>query len=284
MLEYKSVTLNNINIAYREQGRGRPVLFVHGFASSSHTWLSLIKLLPAGPRYIALDLKGYGNSAKPEDKKYSAQDQAGILTAFINELRLESPVLVGHSFGGIVSILTLLAHGLKKPAAGLVLINAVAYFKRVPQFVKALKPPLGNILSLARLIPRVLVRQVLEEVFYDRSKITRELIDAYAENLRSSEAKKSLVVSAAQFVSKDLKRPHKEFQQIRIPVLILSGADDRVISIEESYSLKRDIPQAELTTIPMCGHSPQEECPEETAVFVSGFLARRRPFFNFGRA
>ena len=273
-LEYKSITLNNINIAYRERGRGRPVLFVHGFASSSHTWLPLIKLLPAGPRYIALDLKGYGQSSKPEDNKYSAHDQAKILVAFINELKLEKPVLVGHSFGGIISILALLMDRIEKPAAGLVLINAVAYFKRVPQFIKALKPPLGNILALARLMPRILVRQVLEEVFYDRSKITRELIDTYSENLGSPEAKKSLVISAAQFVSKDLKRPQKKLSRIRIPVLILSGADDRVIPIEESYALKRDLPHAELQTIPMCGHSPQEECPEETAVRVSGFLEK----------
>jgi len=274
MSEYKSITIDNINIAYREQGRGRPVLFVHGFASSSHTWLPLIKLLPAGPRYIALDLKGYGRSAKPEDKKYSAYDQAKILAAFINELELDKPVLIGHSFGGIVSILSLLTDRLKKPVAGLILINPVAYFKRVPQFIKTLRPPLGNILSLTRLVPRVLVRQVLEEVFYDHSKITQELIDDYLKNLLSPEAKKSLVMSAAQFVFKDLKRPKVKFDQIHIPALILSGADDGVISIEESYSLKRDLPQAELKTIPMCGHSPQEECPEETATFVSGFLEK----------
>jgi pimeloyl-ACP methyl ester carboxylesterase len=128
------------------------------------------------------------------------------------------------------------------------------------------------------------VRHVLGEVFYDPTKITDELINAYSENLRSSEAKKSLVTSATQFAFTDRKHPHKKFDQIRIPVLILSGADDRVIPIEESYSLKRDLPQAELKTIPMCGHSPQEECPEETAAFVSKFLAKVYSFLNFGRA
>jgi pimeloyl-ACP methyl ester carboxylesterase len=273
-LEYKSITINNVNVAYREYGQGRPVLFVHGFASSSHTWLSLIKLLPAGPRYVALDLKGYGQSGKPQDKKYSAYDQARLLTAFINELKLDNPVLVGHSFGGITSLLTLLMNRVKKPASGLILINSVAYFKHVPDFIKALGLPLGSILAPAIPVPRLLVRQVLGEVFYDSSKITDELIDTYTENLRSSEAKKSLAVSASQFVSKDLKLVHKKFNQIHIPVLILSGADDRVIPVEESYALKRDIPQAELKTIPMCGHSPQEECPEETAEFISGFLQR----------
>jgi pimeloyl-ACP methyl ester carboxylesterase len=182
--------------------------------------------------------------------------------------------LVGHSFGGLVSILTLLMDQIKKPAAALVLINTIAYFKNVPDFVKAMRPPLGSLLVLALPIPRSVVRHVLGEVFYDPSKITDELISAYSESLSSSESKKSLIASASQFVVEDLKRPHKKFDQIRIPALILSGADDRVIPIEESYALKRDLPQAELKTIPMCGHSPQEECPEETAAFVAGFLAK----------
>ena len=274
MLDSKSILINGIHIAYREQGRGRPVLFVHGFASSSHSWLALIKLLPVGPRYIALDLKGYGRSGKPDDKKYSAYDQAGILTAFINTLGLKRPVLVGHSFGGMVSLLTLLSDQIAEPAAALVLINTVAYFKNVPDFIKALRPPLGNLLALALPVQRVFVRQVLEEVFYDPSKISDTLIDTYSENLGSPEAKKSLVASAAQFVPEDLTLPQKKFSQIRIPVLILSGADDRVIPIEESYALKHDLPQAELQTIPMCGHSPQEECPEATAAFISDFLKR----------
>jgi len=280
MLEHKSIIINDINIAYREQGRGRPVLFVHGFASSSRTWFPLIKLLPTGPRYVALDLKGYGRSDKPQDKKYSAYDQAKLLTGFINELKQDKPILVGHSFGGIVSLFTLLMDQIKKPAAGLVLINTVAYFKNVPDFIKALRPPLGSLLPLALPIQRVLVRQVLKEVFYDPSKITEELISAYSENLQSFEAQKSLVASAAQFGSKDLEHPNKKFDQIRIPVLILSGADDRVIPIEESYALKRDLPQAELKTIPMCGHSPQEECPEEAAEFVSEFLEKVGSLFS----
>ncbi len=273
MQKYKSIDLAGLEIAYREKGRGRPVVFVHGFASSSHTWLDLIPLLPAARKYIALDLKGFGRSAKPEDKNYSAYDQAKLLTGFLNQLDLKAPVLVGHSWGGIVTLLALLENNLKNPVSGMVLINSVAYFKHVPDFIKTLRPPLGTLLALLP-TPQVLVRQVLQEVFYDRKKITEELISAYAENLSSPEAKKSLVATAAQFVSDDLKEVHKKFKKIHIPTLVINGADDRVIPVEESYALKRDLPQVELKTIPMCGHSPQEECPQETAALLAKFLAQ----------
>jgi hypothetical protein len=61
------------------------------------------KIIVCRPEIYRPGLKRVRQSAKPEDKKYSAYDQAEILTAFINELGLDPPVLVGHSFGGIVS-------------------------------------------------------------------------------------------------------------------------------------------------------------------------------------
>lgn len=276
MQKYKSININNINIAYREAGRGQPVILVHGFASSSYTWLSLVRLLPSGFRYIALDLKGFGRSAKPRDKNYSAYDQAKILTGFINELGLDNMIIIGHSFGGIVSLVSLISNNIKNRVAGLVLIDTVAYFNHIPDFIAKLRIPVGNILGLEFFPPRELVLQVLKDVFYDPSKITEEMIDAYTENLCLPEAKRSLIRSASQFVSNDMKHIHEKFNQIRIPALIISGSNDRLIPIEESYVLKRDLPRVELKVIPQCGHSPQEECPQETAKIVSGFLTKAR--------
>ena len=277
MQKYKSVNINNINIAYREEGRGRPVILVHGFASSSYTWLSLVRSLPSGLRYIALDLKGFGHSDKPRDKNYSAYDQAEILTEFINELNLDNVVIIGHSFGGIVSLVSLISNNIKNRVAGLVLIDTVAYFDHIPDFIAKLRIPVGGMLGLELFSARKLVGQVLEEVFYDRSKITEEMISAYAEILSLPDAKRSLLRSASQFVSEDMKHIHEQFNQIRVPALIISGSSDRVIPVEESYVLKRELPHVELKIIPRCGHSPQEECPQETADIISAFLAKTGP-------
>jgi lysophospholipase L1-like esterase len=75
----------------------------------------------------------------------------------------------------------------------------------VPDFIKALRTPLANLVALGLSMQRVLVRQVLGEIFYDPKKITEELISVYSGNLSSPEAQKSLAASATQFVSKDLK-------------------------------------------------------------------------------
>lgn len=276
MQKYKSININGVSMAYREEGRGWPVILVHGFASSSYAWLSLVRSLPPGFRYIALDLKGFGRSDKPRDKNYSAYDQAKILTEFINELDLDNVVIIGHSFGGIVSLVSLVSNNIKNRVAGLVLINTVAYFKHIPDFIAKLSIPVANILGVELFSPRALVLRVLEEVFYDRSKITEEMISVYAENLTLPEAKRSLIRSASQFVSEDMKHIHEKFNQIRVPTLIISGSADRLIPVEESYALKHELPHVELKVISQCGHSPQEECPKETAGIISEFLAKTR--------
>jgi pimeloyl-ACP methyl ester carboxylesterase len=273
MKKYKSININNVNIAYREEGRGQPVILVHGFAASSYTWLTLVRSLPSGFRYIALDLKGFGHSDKPRDKNYSAYDQAKILTEFINELDLDNVVIIGHSFGGMVSLVSLISNSIKNRVAGLVLVDTVAYFKHIPDFIAKLRIPVASMLGLELFSPRELVLQVLKEVFYDHSKITEEMISAYAENLGLPEAKRSLVRSASQFASEEMKHIHEKFNQIRVPTLIISGSADRVIPVEESYVLKHELPHVELKVIPQCGHSPQEECPQETAATISEFLA-----------
>ncbi|MFC1576342.1 alpha/beta fold hydrolase [Candidatus Omnitrophota bacterium] len=274
MEEYKFITINGINIAYRQEGQGRPVVLVHGFASFSYTWLSLVKLLPSGFKYIALDLKGFGRSDKPRDKAYSAYDQANILAEFINKLNLENAIIIGHSFGGITSLLAILSGRIKNPVRGLILIDSVAYFKHMPDFIANLRIPVANMLELELIPSRTLVRQVLEEVFYDKSKITEEMINEYAECLSLPGAKTSLVRSASQFVSEDMKHVHDKFGQIDIPALVISGVDDRLIPVQESYYLKRDLQRVELKVIPQCGHSPQEECPDETAKIVREFLKK----------
>jgi len=276
MQKYKFININNINIAYLEEGRGQPVILVHGFASSSHTWLSLVKLLPSGFRYIALDLKGFGRSDKPRDKNYSAYDQARILTEFINELDLDNVIIIGHSFGGIVSLVSLISNNIKNRVSGLILVDTVAYFDHIPDFIAKLRIPVFGMLGLERLSPRELVLQVLEKVFYDRSKITEEMISRYAENLALPGAKRSIIRSASQFVSKDMKHIHEKFNQISVPALIISGGNDRLIPVEESYALKRELPNVRLEVIPQCGHSPQEECPQETTEIISEFLAKIR--------
>lgn len=92
------VEVNGSRIHYTEQGKGKPILFIHGMPSSSYLWRNIIPhLIPYG-RCIALDLIGHGQSDSPQIE-FSVRDHLDYLTKFIEILDLKDILIVGHSWG-----------------------------------------------------------------------------------------------------------------------------------------------------------------------------------------
>lgn len=85
-------------IAYIDEGKGRPVVFLHGNPTSSYLWRNILPFLSKSHRVIAPDLIGMGDSAKP-DIKYTYADQARYLHGFLDSLDLQDAVLVLHDWG-----------------------------------------------------------------------------------------------------------------------------------------------------------------------------------------
>ena len=93
-----------VNLYYEEQGKGPPVLLLHGFGASTFTWRHVAPDLAETHRVIAVDLKGFGQSDKPFDERYSVSDQAELLAQLIEDKDLRDLTIVGHSFGGGVAL------------------------------------------------------------------------------------------------------------------------------------------------------------------------------------
>jgi pimeloyl-ACP methyl ester carboxylesterase len=102
-----SVTLRGLRFHYREYGaqhaKARPIVLLHGVASNAKIWIMVGPRLGERYRTFALDQRGHGQTDKP-DSGYDFDTVTGDLRAFIEELRLERPVLVGHSWGGNVAL------------------------------------------------------------------------------------------------------------------------------------------------------------------------------------
>jgi pimeloyl-ACP methyl ester carboxylesterase len=170
----------NIPIKYRENHQGHPctLLFIHGFGAASHYWHGLEEHFADRYNTVALDLKGFGYSAKPEDGHYRVSDQADLVKSFITAHKLANLILVGHSMGGAVALLTYF----KLPPAlvkGLILLDSASYGQELPDFVRLLRMPVVGTVGPALLPDRLLVKQMLQKVFYDDTKITEDMISQY---------------------------------------------------------------------------------------------------------
>jgi len=98
------INVHGINLHYRDWGgRGRDILLLHGLASHSGIWNLLGPMLNHNNRVIAIDQRGHGKSSKP-DRGYDFQTVTSDVHHFISKMGLNSPVIIGHSWGGNVAL------------------------------------------------------------------------------------------------------------------------------------------------------------------------------------
>jgi pimeloyl-ACP methyl ester carboxylesterase len=257
-----------------DRGRGRPVLLIHGFGNSIYVWRNVAPALEGSCRVVAVDLKGFGRSPKPEDGHYSVYDQAALIRDFVIARDLRDVTLVGHSFGGGAALVATLF--LQEAAPGrqarLVLIDSIAYPQELPFFIRVLATPvLGPVMT--RLIPaQTQVRSVLKEVYFDDAAVPEDAVRAYAEGLETAEGRCATVQTARQILPPDLEDLARRYPTIKVPTLIVWGRHDTIVPLAVGERLRDAIPGARLEVIEDSGHSPQEERPQSLMPLLRDFL------------
>lgn len=269
---------DRISIKYREIQQGHPytLLFLHGFGAGSHYWRELEEHFAARYNTVALDLKGFGYSAKPLDRNYRLQDQVDLVKAFIQAKNLNNLILVGHSLGGGVALLTALELPQDRVQA-LVLLDNASYAQPLPDFIHLLRTPLINTLGPALLPDRLLVRSLLKKVFTDHTKITEDMIQQYVTYLKTPGAYHALRQTARQIIPENVDDIIDRTVNLKLPVLLIWGENDRILPLESGRRLQEDIQGSELVVIPGVGHDPHEENPVATIQAIADFLDRRLP-------
>lgn len=271
-----SISVNGININYTSNilSKGQPTLIlIHGFGASLETWTDLYPLLCKNYSVVRLDLKGAGFSSKPQDSQYGPEDQARLILAFLRNLKLTNVVLVGHSLGGGIALLTYFESIVQKDIniQGLVLVDSAGYSQPLPFFVSAVRNPITRCLSDLT-SPQFRARLVLEKIFEVKAKVTPERIERYAFFLDTPGNGYALNQTAQQILPHNLSQLASQFPTINVPTLIVWGENDPVIPVENGRRFNREIRNSRLIVIPDTGHVPQEERPEEFFTAIDTFM------------
>jgi pimeloyl-ACP methyl ester carboxylesterase len=99
-----AILLNDRIVHYEVIGRGRPIIFLHGWVGSWRYWVPAMQSAATSFRAYAIDLWGFGDSAH-DPERYALEGQTALLDAFLNELGIAKVALVGHGLGGLAGIL-----------------------------------------------------------------------------------------------------------------------------------------------------------------------------------
>lgn len=255
-------------------GAGDPVLCLHGLGANIYTWRHFIGPFSQKNKLILVDFRGCGKSPKPLDTHYSLEDKVDDIYDLILADDLRNLTLVGNSLGGAIA--TLLAIRFRQERSDrllrLVLIDSAADQKYLPPHLKLLRSILGA--PIIYLSPsRLTVKMTLRMCYYDRTKITREQVEAYAAPLASLGGRHALLQTARQCIPANADELIAAASTITVPTFILWGRQDKVIPLEAGELLNQLIPNSTLEVIEECGHIPHEEKPEETIALISQFLA-----------
>ena len=258
-----------------ESGSGSPTLvMLHGYAATGFTWRHWVPSLERSHRVLNLDLKGFGGSGHLASGGFSPAGHAAALLDTLDARDVGEFVLVGHSLGGGIALLTALAMTQKQDArlAGLVLVSAAAYADRIPPFVRVARAgALGR--AFLRFVPKgLLVRGVLTAVQSPRHPPDRDSITGYAEPFRTATHRAACVATALQIIPPDVDSIVGAYPSIKVPALLIWGDRDRVSSPEDGRRLAEALPGSQLEVVPDCGHMPQDEHPEATLALVNRFL------------
>ncbi len=263
-----------VKLAVHETGRGKPLILIHGLGASSYTWRKITPELAKTHRIIAIDLKGFGQSDKPLDERYSIFDQARLIQDYVTRNKLRGATLVGHSYGGGVALAVALGlmDGGQDNIEKLILIDSVAYRQPLPFFFRVLRTPLIGEIGLSLVPPEVQMERALSIAYHEDGKITPEIVRHYADALYSEGGRHALLRTIDNLDPAQADRISHRYKDLKLPTLVLWCEHDKIVPLRIGKRLAFEIPNANIDVIEDCGHIPHEEKPEETLNSVKAFL------------
>ena len=249
---------NGIDIHYTRIGRNSlPLILLHGLAANGACWTEVARELEIEYDIIMPDARGHGKSGKPSDE-YRYEDHAKDVVGLITALNLPSPILVGHSMGGMTAAVVAVRN--PKLLHGLILADPSFLSPEVQREVRN-----SDVADQHR---RFLHMSVDELAADGRSR----------HQLRSSElleliARARLQTSMRAFDV--LKHPYPDYMQlvrsIDIPILLVIG-ENGVVSTEVAAELQGVNPKLQVEKISKAGHGLHYDQPERFAAIVKSFL------------
>jgi pimeloyl-ACP methyl ester carboxylesterase len=253
------IDVAGLTLHFLERGSGTPVVLLHGNGVFAEDFdgSGVLERLAAHHRVVAFDRPGDGFSERPRNRTWTPEAQADVLGSAFERLRIERPVVVGHSWGTLVA----LALGVNHPqrVRGLVLLSGYYYPSLRPDvllFAPPAIPVVGDLLryTVSPIVGRLLMPVLLRQMFAPLEVPERFGAAVPASlmlrpwQLRASAAEAALMIPAAA-------RLAKRYRELQVPLTLIAGAEDRVANVQHnSVRLHRDVPHSELRVLRGLGH------------------------------
>ena len=262
-----SVEVSGHNLVYNTAGKGdRSILFLHGLFANKEQWIPLMTYFAdRGYFTVAPDLPGYGESNSFPLDVYTMPNQVKLLNSFVEKIGLKEFNIAGNSLGCTVSILY--AQKFQQNVNTIALLGGPAglgkWSEKIMDVYKKGKNPF---------IPLTIedFNEEMSLLFYKPTKIPveniREALKSYKDNYKKYVQIFNLFNMTVYNFSTSFK------SDLKIPVLILWGKDDHILTSEDAELAQKKIPGSELIILDNAGHLIMIENTEKVAELYDDFL------------
>jgi magnesium chelatase accessory protein len=261
----------------QQVGQGPALVLLHGTGASTHSWRSLMPLLARTFSVLALDLPGHGFTETPPDDGLTLRGIARDTGSLLRTLAVEPAVVVGHSAGAAI-MLRMTLDGIIRPRALVSLNGALLPFGgAVSQFFS----PLAKLLMLNPLVPRLFAwrasdRSAIERLIRNTgSTIDRRGLELYQRLVASP---RHVAAALAMMANWDLVPLLRDLPKLQVPLLLVTGGNDRAISPDQAFRVQERLPTAKISYLRGLGHLAHEERPIEIADLIAQWAASSQVF------
>lgn len=239
-----------LNINYDIIGSGPPIIMLHGWGSNYHTFDNNINDLKKQYTIFLIDLPGFGMSDEPK-YIYTLDNYVNFLKTFIEELQIEKPIIIGHSFGGRIAI------------------KYASKYDNINKLILIDSAGIKHKLSLSKRF-QILKYKILKKYYRITKNITKynELINTSG-SLDYINSTKIMRGVLTKVVNEDLT---KHLKKISIETLIIWGKDDTVTPYCDAIKMNKLIKNSGLVTIENTGHFPYIERRKYFNIILNNYL------------
>lgn len=252
----KDIDIDGLKLHYDETGRadGAPVVLMHGWGCDHTTVRSIASILEPKFHVFNIDLPGHGKSDEPPTA-WGVDEFTDLIEKFCKMNNIDDPVLIGHSFGGRISLLM----ASRNPISRMVLVDGAGIKpKRKPKYYIKVY----TFKTAKKILPLILGK-----------KKGGEIIDKWRGKSGSADYRNSSPIMRAvmsRCVNQDLKHVMPD---IKASTLLIWGENDTATPLSDAKYMEKHIPDAGLVSFPDAGHYSFLDNP-------GGFKAVMKSFFK----
>ena len=262
-MKQKFIKFKSINVAFTDDGKGKAVVFLHGFLASKEMWKPFATELSKTQRVITIDLLGHGNT-DCLSYVHTMEEMAEAVEAVLHHLKLKKYFLVGHSLGGYVSLA--LAENNPDNLKGLVMFHSSAKADS-----KQKKTDRGRAIKIIKKNTKVFINEAVPNLFNTQYKPYKRGI-TQIKKLALKTSKQGII--AALEGMKDRIDREIILKFAPYPVLYIIGEKDNVLPYEDLIAQAKLPENSSFLLLKKVGHMGFIESKQETYKAIKGFVLK----------